>query len=101
MPACWPHNEIVRALARYPLIQTVFALSARRKQTTYLVGGTVRDILIGGETHDLDFAVQGSGLSLARYLADQLGGYFVPLDQERRTGRVLLPRSGAPQAGQP
>jgi tRNA nucleotidyltransferase/poly(A) polymerase len=103
MPACWPHNQIAGALARYPLIQTVFALSARRKQTTYLVGGTVRDILIGGETHDLDFAVQGSGLSLARYLADQLGGYFVPLDQERRTGRVLLPRSGAsqPPAGQP
>jgi tRNA nucleotidyltransferase/poly(A) polymerase len=90
------HNQIVRALADYPLIQRVFELSAKRGVPVYLVGGTVRDLLLGHEIHDLDFAVQGSGLALARYVADRLGGCFVPLDHERRTGRVLLARSGLP-----
>lgn len=84
------HNQMRVALAHYPLIERVFELSAERGVSAYLVGGTVRDLLIGQDTHDLDFAVQGSGLALARYVADQLGGSFVPLDRERRTGRVIL-----------
>lgn len=90
MPVLQSYNQMLDALARYPLIEQVFALSAERGMPLYLVGGTVRDLLIGQDTHDLDFAVQGSGLALARHIADQLGGSFVPLDRERRTGRVLL-----------
>ena len=91
MPALRSQNQIFDELERYPLIERVFELSAARGLSVYLVGGTVRDLLIGQDTHDLDFAVQGSGLALARHIADRLGGYFVPLDRERRTGRVLLP----------
>ena len=90
MPVFRAHNQMRDALARYPLIKRVFELSAERAVPAYLVGGTVRDFLLGQDTHDLDFAVQGSGLALARYIADQLDGYFVPLDRKRRTGRVIL-----------
>ena len=58
-----------------------------------LVGGSVRDALLGRpacDFHDLDFAVPGGGLALARRLADWLGGAFFPLDVERETGRVVL-----------
>ena len=59
----------------------------------YLVGGSVRDALLGRPAdalHDLDFAVPKGGLTLARRLANQLGGAFFPLDAERDTGRVVL-----------
>jgi tRNA nucleotidyltransferase/poly(A) polymerase len=58
----------------------------------YLVGGCVRDALMGRATHvrDLDFAVPAGGLTVARRLADWLGGAFFPLDRERDTGRVVL-----------
>lgn len=98
MPVLRSQKQITDALARYPLIQRVFDLSAEQNLRAYLVGGTVRDLLIGQTAHDLDFVVQGSGLTLARYVADQLGGYFHALDRERLTGRVLLPRPNRPQS---
>jgi len=59
----------------------------------YLVGGSVRDVLLGRAAytfHDLDFTVPRGGLTVARRLANWLGGAFFPLDIERGTGRVVL-----------
>lgn len=56
----------------------------------WLVGGSVRDALIGRETHDLDFAVDGDALDVARRVARTLGAAFYPLDDQRDTGRVIL-----------
>ncbi len=41
---------------------------------TYLVGGAVRDLLRGAGAVDLDLAVEGDARSVARTLADRLGG---------------------------
>jgi tRNA nucleotidyltransferase (CCA-adding enzyme) len=38
------------------------------------VGGTVRDILLGEPNFDVDIVVEGDAISLARALADELGG---------------------------
>jgi tRNA nucleotidyltransferase (CCA-adding enzyme) len=40
----------------------------------YLVGGAVRDLLRGAEAVDLDLAVEGDARSVARALAERLGG---------------------------
>jgi tRNA nucleotidyltransferase (CCA-adding enzyme) len=40
----------------------------------YLVGGTVRDILLGEPNFDVDIAVEGDAITLARSVADALGG---------------------------
>lgn len=56
----------------------------------YLVGGVVRDALLGRASHDWDFAVQGDALRIARQVADQLGAAYFPLDAEHDTGRVIL-----------
>ena len=59
-------------------------------QEIYLVGGAVRDALLGRESHDLDFAVPADGIKLGRRVANKLKGAFYPLDDERDTGRVVL-----------
>jgi putative nucleotidyltransferase with HDIG domain len=83
-------------LERYPIVQRVFELASARHMPIYLVGGSVRDMLLGTDTHDFDFAVDGDGLALGRYVADTLRGAYVPLDRERKTARVLLsPRRAA------
>jgi tRNA nucleotidyltransferase (CCA-adding enzyme) len=41
---------------------------------TYLVGGAVRDLLRGADAVDLDLAVEGDARSVARALAERLGG---------------------------
>ncbi len=40
----------------------------------YLVGGTVRDILLGEPSFDVDIAVEGDAIAFARSLAEALGG---------------------------
>jgi len=55
----------------------------------YIVGGCVRDRLMGRESHDMDFAVDGSAMTLARVVADRTRGAYFPLDEERDTARVL------------
>lgn len=40
----------------------------------YIVGGFVRDLLIGYPNHDIDLVAEGNGITLARALAEELGG---------------------------
>lgn len=56
----------------------------------YLVGGAVRDALLGRPIKDVDIATDGSGTRLARAIANQLKGDFYPLDPERDVGRALV-----------
>lgn len=60
-------------------------------QPVWLVGGSVRELLAGCQPADIDLAVAGSGLNLAKALATAGGGTFVALDDERDTGRAVLP----------
>src|SRR5689334_3383869 len=57
----------------------------------WLVGGTVRDQLLGRDRHDIDIAVTSGALSIARRLANLLGGAYFPLDVEREIGRIVMP----------
>ncbi|GAB4579126.1 MAG: CCA tRNA nucleotidyltransferase [Anaerolineales bacterium] len=66
----------------------------------YLVGGAVRDALLNRPTHDLDFVLEGDGNQLARRVANTLQVPFFPLDEERGTGRVVLPSSDPTRAGE-
>lgn len=59
-------------------------------QSVYLVGGAVRDLLLGRPVHDLDFTVERNAIKLARRVADKLHADFYALDPERDTGRVIL-----------
>jgi tRNA nucleotidyltransferase/poly(A) polymerase len=63
----------------------------------WLVGGAVRDAILGRTVVDLDFAVDGEARHVARRAADLLGAAYYELDDERDTGRVLLPPPGGPR----
>ena len=62
-------------------LQTVFeAVQAVSEpfEGVYLVGGAVRDVLMGEPNFDVDIAVEGDGIALGRALAGALGGRVVP-----------------------
>ncbi|MBI4328341.1 MAG: HD domain-containing protein [Chloroflexi bacterium] len=64
---------------------------SRQRGRAYIVGGYVRDLLLGRPTNDVDITlVEGDSLGTARALADALGGAYYPLNEERRVGRALL-----------
>ncbi len=45
-----------------------------RREAVYLVGGIVRDLLLGSAGKDLDLVVEGDGIGFARALAGRLDG---------------------------
>jgi poly(A) polymerase len=60
---------------------------------SYLVGGFIRDMLLGRDTNDIDIAVEAEALETASGAAATLGGKYVPLDEENGVGRVVLPET--------
>jgi poly(A) polymerase len=56
----------------------------------FLVGGFVRDWLVGRDTSDLDIAVSGDSLAIAQEAAEVVDGRYVMLDEENRVGRVVV-----------
>jgi tRNA nucleotidyltransferase (CCA-adding enzyme) len=72
-----PEASLAGELAGLADLQAVFdAVTAVSEpyDGVYLVGGTVRDILQGERNFDVDIAVEGDAIELARSLADALGG---------------------------
>ena len=57
----------------------------------YLVGGAVRDLMLGGQSPDLDLAVEGDARVTARALADRLGGTAV---EHERFGTATVRAEG-------
>lgn len=87
-------EAIQRWIASEPLWgRAVHELRASGAQV-YLVGGSVRDALRAQPGDDMDLAVDGSALTLGRWLADRLGGAFYPMDRERDVARIVFARAG-------
>ena len=66
-------DELARLERLQPVFEAVAAVS-EPFEGVYLVGGTVRDILLGERSFDVDIAVEGDAIALAQALADALGG---------------------------
>jgi len=88
------HVQYVPDLSGEPLtLSTLLAelapVFAQLSVPIYLVGGAVRDAVLGRVSHDLDFVVPKHGIQTAFRLADLLDTPIYPLDKERDVGRVL------------
>jgi poly(A) polymerase len=78
------------------LLAAVADLLAEQGVRSYLVGGFVRDALLGRGTADIDIAVAGDAVEIAPKVASALGGRFVLLDKVNRVGRVVIVDREAP-----
>ena len=61
----------------WALITRLAELAAERTSPLYIVGGRVRDLLLGRTATDLDLVVEGDALELVRALARDQGGEAV------------------------
>jgi tRNA nucleotidyltransferase (CCA-adding enzyme) len=76
-----PGESLAQPLSKVGPLQPVFeavAALGERPEGVFLVGGTVRDILLGEENFDVDIAVEGDAIAFARALAAALGGRVTP-----------------------
>ncbi len=56
----------------------------------YLVGGAIRDLLLGRATKDLDFVLPHGSIQLAKAVSRRLNGAMYTLDDVRHSARVIL-----------
>jgi tRNA nucleotidyltransferase/poly(A) polymerase len=78
-----------------PRLPAVAALEG--EDDVYVVGGAVRDLLLGREPHELDFVVEGDAIAVAR----RIGGRVIA-HERFGTATVQLrtaPRSTSPALG--
>ncbi len=61
----------------HPIFEILAAIAADQNTEAYVIGGYVRDLLLGRSSKDIDIVVHGSGIGLAEETARQLGNLHV------------------------
>ena len=79
--------EELRSAQRLSAMLDAAAELAGGADGVYVVGGTVRDILLGEESFDVDIAVEGDAIEFAYALAKALGGRATP---HRKFGTAVV-----------
>ncbi|MBF8251614.1 MAG: hypothetical protein HW382_1242 [Deltaproteobacteria bacterium] len=86
-------NNLRDLLATSHFIKAAFETSNDLRYKVFLVGGTVRDLLLKEALGtDFDFAVEGNASSFARAFAKIIKGSFFVIDKKRDTSRVISNR---------
>ena len=59
---------------------------------SYLVGGYIRDIILGRESEKVDFdiVVPLNAIEIGKKIADNIGSKFIVLDEKRQVVRIIL-----------
>ena len=71
------------------LLQLTAEYFSSQRQQAYLVGGSLRNILLSEPCNDWDIVTPGDAPTLARRLADKLGGFYTHLHE--KASRVVVP----------
>lgn len=81
------HGTFLNDTFQLSLIQ---GIARKRKTKIYLVGGFLRDALLGLVCFDFDFAVSKDAIKVARLFSKKIKGAFVLLDAEHGCARVVI-----------
>lgn len=74
------------------IIQTIKPFIKKSNEHAYIVGGFVRDCMLGKESCDVDIVVEKEhACSFSKQLADEIDGFFVELDEKNKIYRVVFP----------
>ncbi len=76
------------------LLEKLGELFQKRNIDCYVVGGFVRDGLMGRTNSDIDLAVDGDAIAIASEVAKAFDARMVPLDEVNQVARVVFPQTG-------
>ena len=81
--------NLSKMLAAHPIFARVAQVAAKEGLETYVVGGYVRDLILGRPSKDIDFTCVGSGIHLAQEVAKTFD-FHVPLSVFKNFGTAML-----------
>ena len=85
-----PSIPLRQNLPQPQLIRQLHAFAEKRGAQLYLVGGSVRALLLNQPLTDLDFALADDAIAFAKAFADKIGEAFVKLEEQPPTARVVI-----------
>ncbi|MBO7408862.1 MAG: HD domain-containing protein [Paludibacteraceae bacterium] len=80
--------KLVDPKIQNPALRLVGAQADKMNLECYVIGGWVRDLLLGRHSEDIDIVVVGSGISLAEAVAGQLRGAHLSVFKTYGTAQV-------------
>lgn len=84
----------IKSSSLLAILAKISHLLAIQKKQGYIVGGFIRDWLLKRETNDIDIAVSSDSVTIARKVAEEVGGKFVLLDDVNNIARVVVIEGG-------
>ncbi|MDR1604192.1 MAG: CBS domain-containing protein [Gracilibacteraceae bacterium] len=92
-------EDTIRLLESLPetacrVLEAAAAVADDMGRPVYLVGGFVRDLLLGEPSQDFDFVIEGNGLQFAQHLEERLDVYKFVHHKEFGTARLFLKSGG-------
>lgn len=85
-----PSTPLRQNLPQLQLIRRLHEFAEKQGIQLYLVGGSVRDLLLNQPLTDLDFALADDALAFATVFADEIGEAFVKLEEQPPTARIVI-----------
>ena len=86
------HTLIIKELERSIKFNNWNYILSFLPKGSYLVGGYIRDIILGRVTEkvDIDIVVPINAIEIAKKISDTLGSKFIILDKKREVVRIIL-----------
>lgn len=72
------------------LLKIIEAVSKKRSEKVFLVGGIVRDFILGINNKDIDIVVEGDGIKFALELKDILGAKKIRIHEKFKTAMITV-----------
>lgn len=87
-------TSVLQELRSNPLIQALSIFAKARGVQLYLLGGSVRDLLLNRPIVDFDFALASDAIQFAKTFAESLGATCIALEEKPPTARVIVKTPG-------
>ncbi|RKU29407.1 hypothetical protein C6499_08580 [Candidatus Poribacteria bacterium] len=90
-------TETLQEIFGNQTLQALGHFANERGVQLYLVGGSVRDLLLKRQTTDIDFALASDAIQFAKGFAASINATCIALEENPATARVIVKRDGTSQ----
>ncbi len=91
-------TQTLQELFDHPTMQALNIFAKDRGVQLYLVGGSVRDLLLGRQTTDIDFTLASDAIQFAKAFATSIGAIAIALKKSPSTSRVIVKENNTSQS---
>ena len=89
--------ESLKELFNNHIIQALSTFAKEQDVQLYLVGGSVRDLLLKRQTTDVDFTLDSDAIQFAKAFATSIGATCIALEENPSTARVIVKQHSTSQ----